>query len=337
MPSFIFLWCLSFDLLPTKTTSYQQDRKDKKMSNTTNTDSPFSQEMVNEYNQFTHYEISLERITNEFNKEVASDREMATTRLAKYSINEMPEDVQKRLDRLKQARRYIFIADVRSRRLAPPPTVVGWSKYHKYARVDKANRVLEKAFEMLEKAKYNLSVALARYSPDRPISSDDVNAIDKLKEKLAKAEALQVEMKAANKIVQNKKLSDEEKTKQLKAIGLSGILLQPDCCGRKGFADYQLTNNNANIRRMKARIAEIEKQRKDVEKSWTDGSIRIVDSPTENRLQIFFPDKPSVELRARLKQKGFKWSPTSGAWQRFRSNGALYDASVITGIKTDFF
>jgi len=298
-------------------------------------EAPFSQEMINDYNRFTHYPVSLSQVTNSFNKDVANDRNVAIDLLAKYGVDEIPEDVEKRLDRLKQARKYIFIAEVKSRNLAPPPTVVGWSNYHKHARVHKANRVLEKAFEMLEKAKHNLFVTLARYSPDRPISSDDVDAVSKLKEKIAKAEALQQQMKAANKIVQSKKLSEQEKIAKLKEMGLPKLLLEPDCYGRKGFADYQLTNNNANIRRMKARISELEQKKKDVEKSWTDGSITIVDSPTENRLQIFFPDKPSADIRAKLKAKGFNWSPTSGAWQRFRSYGALYDASVVTGIKVD--
>ncbi len=202
------------------------------MSNTTTTDNPFSQEMVEDYNRFSQYQVTLTQVTDSFNNEVMADRQMAVATLAKYGINEIPENVQQRLDRLKQARRYIFIADVRSRNLAPPPTGVGWTNYHKYARVNKANRVLEKAFDMLQKAKYNLSVALARYSPDRPISSDDENAIDKLKEKIAKAEQLQEQMKAANRIVQKKKLSDEEKITLLKAMGFPGkILLELDWCG----------------------------------------------------------------------------------------------------------
>ena len=299
------------------------------------TEAPFSQEMVDDYNRFTHYEISLEGVTDNFNKEVANDRNVATNLLTKYGVEEIPEDVERCLDRLRQARRYIFIAEVRSRNLAPPPTVVGWSNYHKYARLDKANRVLEKASEMLAKAKDKLYNTLTKYSPDRPISSDDVDAVSKLKEKIAKAEALQQQMKAANKIVQSKKFSEQEKIAKLKEMGLPKLLLEPDCYGRKGFADYQLINNNANIRRMKARISELEQKKKDVEKSWTDGSITIIDSPTENRLQIFFPEKPSVELRTKLKARGFRWSPTSEAWQRFRSYGALYDASVITGIKID--
>jgi len=53
-------------------------------------------------------------------------------------------------------------------------------------------------------------------------------------------------------------------------------------------------------------------------------------------LQIFFPGKVSNGVVNKLQQKAFRWSPTSGAWQRFRSTDALYAACSITGIKTDY-
>lgn len=66
-------------------------------------------------------------------------------------------------------------------------------------------------------------------------------------------------MKAGNKIVKSKKLTIEQKIEQLKAAGHSALILQPDFCGRVGYADYELTNNNANIRRMKQRLEQLEK------------------------------------------------------------------------------
>ncbi len=97
-----------------------------------------------------------------------------------------------------------------------------------------------------------------------PISADDRDAISKLRAKVKEAEATQVFMKAANKIVRNKKLSDDTKVSSLIVLDATikeetaQELLQPDFMGRVGFAPYQLTNNNANIRRMLARIAELE-------------------------------------------------------------------------------
>ena len=55
----------------------------------------------------------------------------------------------------------------------------------------------------------------------------------------------------------------------------------------------------------------------------------LVDNVEANRLQIFFPEIPSEEIRRELKRNGFHWSPTGGAWQRHRSNRATYLAKLI--------
>jgi hypothetical protein len=49
----------------------------------------------------------------------------------------------------------------------------------------------------------------------------------------------------------------------------------------------------------------------------------------DNRLQIFFPGKPSDTIRSELKCNGFKWAPSIGAWQRMRSYEAIQRAKEI--------
>lgn len=46
----------------------------------------------------------------------------------------------------------------------------------------------------------------------------------------------------------------------------------------------------------------------------------------ENRLQLFFEEKPSEEQRRELKSNGFKWAPSQGAWQRQLTKNAIYAA-----------
>jgi hypothetical protein len=96
------------------------------------------------------------------------------------------------------------------------------------------------------------------------------------------------------------------------------------------FPSYALTNNNANIRRIKDRIAELERnatrETKQVERA--DG-IRVVENAADNRLQIFFPGKPAAEIRATLKSSGFKWAPSVGAWQRQLNNNARWAAERV--------
>ena len=138
---------------------------------------------------------------------------------------------------------------------------------------------------------------------------------------------------AANKIIRSKK-NDAEKIDLLKGLNISEKaaceLLIPDWCGRKGFADYQLKNNGANIRRMRDRLAELEKKAVATMKvtARADG-IRVVENTDDDRLQIFFPGKPDAGTIKKLKAKAFHWSPRNGCWQRQLTENAK---RVLNGV-----
>lgn len=156
------------------------------------------------------------------------------------------------------------------------------------------------------------------------IRSDDENALDKLKQKLAKLQKAQEQMKACNKIVKDKKdnkierlaeiLGTEERAKEL---------LEPDWCGRIGFASFDLTNNNAAIKTAQSRINEIEKMDKVEEKEEEINGVKVIQNKEEMRLQLIFDGKPAQEMINLLKSKGFKWSPRFGAWQRLLNENCL--------------
>lgn len=177
------------------------------------------------------------------------------------------------------------------------------------------------------------------------ISSDDPDAVKKLGAELEDAKKLQVVMVKANKVVRafynagvRDAASGEAWDRYLVKIrevmpnideGRAMSLLQPDFCGRKGFPDYQLQNNSANIRRIEARIKQLE-SRAGIESSEEQvGPVRIVQNAEDNRLQLFFPGKPAEEVRAELKGYGFRWAPSVGAWQRHLSNAAIYYARIV--------
>jgi Domain of unknown function (DUF3560) len=172
-----------------------------------------------------------------------------------------------------------------------------------------------------DKAKYYEEKAEA-IETNQSIFSDDPDAIEKLKEKIAAAVERQDFMKAGNKIVKSKKLTIEQKIEQLKAAGHSSMILQSDFCGRVGYADYELTNNNANIRRMKQRLEQLEKalvnavEVGDTEEEYPDLDLIVRHARTINRIQLIFSGKPSVQIRNLLKSHGFRWAPSEGAWQR---------------------
>jgi hypothetical protein len=53
----------------------------------------------------------------------------------------------------------------------------------------------------------------------------------------------------------------------------------------------------------------------------------------DNRLQIFFDEKPDESTRKELKGNGFKWSPNAGAWQRQLTTNAFRSADRMECIK----
>jgi len=47
----------------------------------------------------------------------------------------------------------------------------------------------------------------------------------------------------------------------------------------------------------------------------------------DNRLRLYFDEKPSEEQRSKLKCNGFKWAPSVGAWQRQLNDNAIHAAA----------
>lgn len=167
------------------------------------------------------------------------------------------------------------------------------------------------------------------------ISGDDPDALEKLRAKLDKLEKRQTMMKAANAAIRMKDTSKgDEKLAQL-GYGPDAIrqLREPDFAGRVGYAPYALSNNNANIRRIRERIAELEKrQTEEPPEGWAFGGGNVVVNAEINRLQIIFDGKPGEDMRDALKSNGFRWAPSQGAWQRQLTANALYAAKHIPGI-----
>lgn len=146
------------------------------------------------------------------------------------------------------------------------------------------------------------------------ISSDDPEAVQKLQAEIDKAEEKQAAMKAYN-------------AKWRKAGNKAGRQADGTWVDAP-FASYQMTNNNANIRRMKQRIEAL-KAEADRETIEVDaGPCKLVENADENRVQLIFDGKPSAEVRAVLKSHAFRWAPYNGAWQRHLNNAGRYAAKM---------
>ena len=188
-------------------------------------------------------------------------------------------------------------------------------------------RTQDRCLELQRKAEYFRQKAASVGTGG--ISSDNPDAIEQLRAKVAKLEAVQERMKQANAIIRKHK-EQATAVPELIALGMDEArayaLLKPDFCGRIGFPAYALQNNNANIRRIKERIASlgVVQERANLDDKEHDcGSYRVVECYSDNRVRVFFPGKPSETVRGALKSNGFKWSREAGAWQRMMSDGVV--------------
>lgn len=168
------------------------------------------------------------------------------------------------------------------------------------------------------------------------ISSDDPQAIEKLQAKLDKLVKRQEMMKAANAAI---RMKDHEKgNAKLAEMGYNSDeikqLREPDFCGRIGYPSYLLSNNNANIKRIRDRITALEKKKTEPTlEGWDFDGGSVIANTEANRLQILFDEKPDEATRAMLKQNGFRWSPSNKAWQRQLTPNAESAARKLFGSK----
>ena len=149
------------------------------------------------------------------------------------------------------------------------------------------------------------------------ISSDDPMAIEKLTAKLEKLQRCQERMKEVNKAI---RMDPAKGNAKLAAMGYSADdiekIRKPDFCGRVGYPAYALQNNNAEIRRIKSRIEDLQRKTEQDPETWIGEGWTAETDPDDNRIRVYFDSKPDEGTRAILKGYGFRWSPSAGAWQR---------------------
>lgn len=163
------------------------------------------------------------------------------------------------------------------------------------------------------------------------ISSDDPQAIEKLKVKLARQEAFQQMMRDVNAFYRKNKTLDgcpsitQEEIESIKAEMSSQWHIED-----KPYPSFMLSNNSAEIRRLKARIKKLEEQKAaPVADGWDFDGGSVVMCQEDNRLRILFDDKPESDVRDSLKQYGFRWSPKNKAWQRMLNDNACRAAKAL--------
>lgn len=165
---------------------------------------------------------------------------------------------------------------------------------------------LGRAVQLDQKATYYAGRAEAAEN-NTAISSDDPDAIQKLKIKLAALEAERESVKASNKAAKKN--------------------------GTEPAPWYTLPYLGKDIKRVRDRITQHERldSQPVAEDIHFEGGF-IHENTEINRLQIIFNDIPEPDIWKKLKRWGFKWARSEGAWQRMRGTNALHAAKQALNI-----
>ncbi|CAE6969818.1 Domain of unknown function (DUF3560) (plasmid) [Vibrio sp. B1ASS3] len=220
------------------------------------------------------------------------------------------------------------------------PILVGHHSERKHRRlIENIDNNMRKSIEAQDKANYLEAKAASVGSAG--IASDDPEAIQKLKDKLANLERSQEMMKAINKVIRSKHMSNTDKVEYMIQTHKltekhAAELLEGDFCGRVGFPSYALQNNNATIRTTKQRIEELEKLHNEAPLD-DAGEVEGVNwtlYEEDGRIKFSFDGIPSEAVRKVLKSNGFKWSRYSKAWVRkMTGNAVRVTQFVVEGLK----
>ena len=181
--------------------------------------------------------------------------------------------------------------------------------------------------DYIEKAEKKLNEVARnpdRFYSDQAIKRTDKNAIEKLNQKLEQLEAEKDFIKRSEKACkefQKKKdfsvfekynIPQKEAKEYVSQIERHGIPLI------RGNASI-----NAEIRRVKERIASLEKSKASEDENFDIENGRILVNKEAQRVQIFFDNIPDANTREALKKRSFKWAPSVKAWQRTLTGNAI--------------
>ena len=230
-----------------------------------------------------------------------------------------------------------YYNDQLSRRAQNPSWVMTGPANYNFKRYEKREEARQKKAaeyeDKLKKFEENTQKKLTSMEPEEKQIAywrngkwkrgENVDASDPLAEK-----KLQAKLDYLTDTQNNMKAANAYYKKHGTMLGFSGFSdatnkkideAMKDSWEKKPFASYALTNNNAQIKATQQRLKGLQdqkaKQNSGGGKSSFSGG-KIVRNADANRLQLFFDEKPSEEMRAKLKANGFRWAPSQQAWQR---------------------
>lgn len=238
-------------------------------------------------------------------------------------------------ERYRQGYRKRYLAYLYSSSRCASTFITGASNFPARRMEKRGNIAHKRLTEFLDFRTHALRAINRILHPERaPIMAGDADATGRLAAKIAEAETLQSHMKAVNDAHKRflKEPTSLDAAPFSEAIKARIRNYRPAYSWEPHpFAPYELTNNNANLRRMKSRIVGIVHARSLPDSSMAGEHATLEDCPAENRVRLTFPGKPSEEVRTQLKRSGFRWTPSLGVWQAYRHTHTIALAKQFAG------
>lgn len=227
------------------------------------------------------------------------------------------------------------------------PVLIGHhSEKHARKDISRIQRGMEKGIEEEQKSFYYEEKVTAAEN-NKAISSDDPDAIEKLKKKLENLELIHAfklkcnsEWKKHLKDPDYKmKLTEQEEAKMLSEIQYYGNNCQP-------FPSFSLTSDTAKIREVKNRIAKLERYEKNNTKNKYYSfpeipKITFEENVVENRFKIYVGNYTKDQsfkmgLPALFHKMGFVWAGSEKVYQRKLTSIGYIKGMIIDELKKVF-
>lgn len=221
------------------------------------------------------------------------------------------------------------------------PILVGHhsEKRHRAA-IDKGARAMDCMVAESKKASHYAGRAIGAEQRNA-IDSDDPEAVVKMREKIAELEAAQEREKALNvawrKAGKPGAADIEGWRKWADAVGVSHAIGDA-AANRPAYEQgapapaYSLSNRNANIKRCRDRLAELERlpTEGDKETETKYGRVTVRMDPDEGRVFVETPGR-NTEATKILRGRGWCWSRYHGCWARKLTANAIATAKHEIG------
>ncbi len=188
-------------------------------------------------------------------------------------------------------------------------------------KAEKANRSEQKHYDIFQQWREKAKKAIVKKTqPEKTYNSE----IERYKQELDGMRKNHELMKAGN-IAIKKAHKDKTDISQylIDTFGIKPHMI--DWTMKFGFG---LQNNNANMKRIEARIKELEakeqNRQNEPEKEFSFNGGKVIMNYEADRIQIKHDSRPNQEVITLMKRNGYKWSPTNQAWQRQLTANAIY-------------